>query len=171
MVKRKHEEDGEETLLGNCEEGTSAENTGDTLGNTQDTLNRLEKGICTMTESIVSMNRAIEQMSTQERLGQIAPRKRSRHDGTPDTGSEEWENDISSDEENLLPKNRQEAVKCDLLDEIAMELEAEKVTDTDVSEKLAKIVNKRWTEKLNPDKLSEKLKKHSRLNSIDSPEG
>eukprot|EP00794_Sanderia_malayensis_P008454 gene8454-9358_t len=111
MAKRKHEEDKEESLLGNCEEDTSVENTGDTLGNTKDTLNRFEK-------------------------------------------------------ENLLPKNRQEAVKGDLLDEIAIELEVEEDTDTDVSEKLAKIVNKRWTEKLNPDKLSEKLKKHSRPGNL-----
>eukprot|EP00794_Sanderia_malayensis_P006396 gene6396-7130_t len=114
MAKRKHEEDEEESLLGNCEGDTSVENTGDTLGNTQDTLNRLEKGICTMT--ILLMNRAIEQMSTQQRLGQTSPRKRSRHDGTPDPGT--------------------------------------------------KIVNKRWTEKLNPDKLSEKLKKHSRPGNL-----
>ena len=51
--------------------------------------------------------------------------------------------------------------KDDRLDTIANDLNADEQTDLDVSDKLAKLINKRWLEKLNSDKLSEKLKKHS----------
>ena len=182
LAKRKHEEDEEERLLNNCEEDTSVENTSDTLGKTQDTLSRLEKGISSMTESILSMNKAIEQISTRAgaadtaRPDKVRPRprpkhpssKRSRSDQTSDIGGEGEESDNSSslDEDNLLSKQPQQEEKSDLLDEIAMELDIEEDTDTDVSEKLAKIINRRWTEKLNPEKLSEKLKKHSRPGNL-----
>ena len=43
---------------------------------------------------------------------------------------------------------------------------ADEQTDKDVSDKLAKIINKRWSEKLNPDKLFEKLKKHARPGNL-----
>ena len=52
-------------------------------------------------------------------------------------------------------------LKDDLLDTIANDLNADEQTDQDVSDKLAKLVNKRWSEKLTSDKLTEKLKKHS----------
>lgn len=39
-------------------------------------------------------------------------------------------------------------VEDDLLDAIANNLNADKETDQDVSEKLARLVNKRWSEKL-----------------------
>jgi len=45
---------------------------------------------------------------------------------------------------------------------------ADEQTDQDVSDKLAKLINKRWSEKLNSDKLSEKLKKHSRPGNLGS---
>ena len=59
-------------------------------------------------------------------------------------------------------------MKDDLLDTIANDLNADEQTDQDVSEKLAKLVNKRWSEKLTSDKLTEKLKKHSRLGNLSS---
>ena len=59
-------------------------------------------------------------------------------------------------------------MKDDLLDTIANDLNADEQTDQDVSEKLAKLVNKRWSEKLTSDKLTEKLKKHSRPGNLSS---
>ena len=53
-----------------------------------------------------------------------------------------------------------------LLDTIANDLNADEQTDQDVWDKLAKLINKRWSEKLNSDKLSEKLKKHSRPRNL-----
>lgn len=48
-------------------------------------------------------------------------------------------------------------VEDDLLDAIANNLNADEETDQDVSEKLARLVNKRW---------SEKLKEHSRPRNL-----
>lgn len=59
-----------------------------------------------------------------------------------------------------------QATKEDLLDSIANDLNAEEHTDKDVSDKLAKLVNKCWSEKLTADKLSEKLKKYSRPGNL-----
>ena len=59
-----------------------------------------------------------------------------------------------------------QATKEDLLDSIANDLNAEEHTDKDVSEDLAKLVNKPWSEKLTTDKLSERLKKHSRPGNL-----
>ena len=75
-------------------------------------------------------------------------------------------NDASeSDSDTLLKKGEKSNLtresQDDLLDTIANDLNADEQTDQDVSEKLAKLVNKRWSEKLTSDKLSEKLKKHS----------
>ena len=51
---------------------------------------------------------------------------------------------------------------------IANDLNADEQTDQDVSKKLAKLVNKIWSEKLTSDKHSEKLKKHSRPGNLES---
>ena len=78
-----------------------------------------------------------------------------------------------SDRDTLLKKgektnsSRRES-KDNLLDTIANDLNADGQTDQDVSEKLAKLVNKRWSEKLTSDKLSEKSKKHSRPGNLGS---
>lgn len=61
-----------------------------------------------------------------------------------------------------------QAMKGDLLDSIANDLIAKEHTDKDVSDKLAKLVNKRWSEKLTADKLLEKLKKYSRPRNLQS---
>ena len=55
-----------------------------------------------------------------------------------------------------------------LLDTIANDLNADEQTDQDVWDKLAKLINKRWSEKLNSDKLCKKLKKHSRPGNLGS---
>lgn len=59
-----------------------------------------------------------------------------------------------------------QATKEYLLDSIANDLNAKEHTDKDVSDKLAKLVTKRWSEKLTADKLSEKLKKYSRPGNL-----
>ena len=58
--------------------------------------------------------------------------------------------------------------KDDLLDMIANDLNADEQTDQDVSDKLTKLVSKRWSEKLTSDKLTEKLKKHSQPGNLSS---
>jgi len=161
MTEKRRLNEDEEDLLGPLEEENPPENTGDTpdIGSkTQETLERLA-------ESMLSMNKAIEQLSTRVADTAKKPHKKSRTEQIPDSGSGE-ESDSSLDEDSLLNKNSKQSEKGDLLEEIAMELEVDEDTDTDVSEKLAKIVNKRWTEKLNSDKLTEKLKKHPRPGNL-----
>ena len=46
------------------------------------------------------------------------------------------------------------------MDSIASDLNADEHTGKDVSDKLAKLVNTPWSEKLPSNKLSEKLKKY-----------
>ena len=60
-----------------------------------------------------------------------------------------------NDNNNCLTQD----TKDDLMDSIASDLNADEHTAKDVSDKLAKLVNKRWSEKLPSGKLSEKLKK------------
>ena len=58
--------------------------------------------------------------------------------------------------------------KDDLSDSIANDLNADERTAKDASDKLAKLVNKRWSDKLIADKLSEKLKKYSRPGNLEN---
>ena len=80
-----------------------------------------------------------------------------------DSGTDSNNNASESDSETLLTKreksNPTRESKDNLLDTIAKDLNADEQTDQDVPEKLAKLANKRWSEKLTSDKLSEKLKK------------
>ena len=100
------------------------------------------------------------------------PSKRQKRDelSDSDTNSNDEANNSDVDSAGLLydfedkgGNNNNDcltqATKEDLLDSIANELNAEEHTDTDVSGKLAKLVNKRWPNKLTADKLSEKFKK------------
>lgn len=52
------------------------------------------------------------------------------------------------------------------MDGIASDLNADEHTGKDVSDKLSKLVNKRWSEKLTSDKLSEKLKQYPRPGNL-----
>ena len=96
--------------------------------------------------------------------------KRPRADEMSDSGTESINDASESDSDTLLTKgeksNPTRESKDDLLDTIAVDLNADEQTDQHVSEKLAKLVNKRWLEKLTSDKLSEKLKKHSRPGTL-----
>ena len=53
--------------------------------------------------------------------------------------------------ENVTKTRPTREPKDDLLDTIVNDLNADEQTDQDVSDKLAKIINKRWSEKLNCD--------------------
>ena len=103
------------------------------------------------------------------------PSKRQRVNelSDSDTDPNNDASDHSEDDSDTLFKNREQScptreLKDDLLDTIANGLNADEQTDQEVSEKLAKLINKRWSEKLNSEKLSEKLKKHSRPGNLDS---
>lgn len=131
------------------------------------TLERLDENMSRVAESMVSLNRAVEKLT--QRPGE-RPSKRQRIEALSDPDNEE--EDVDSSEEDTLAlladseREKSEGEKTDLLDDIAMELDTDEQTDSDVSEKLAKIVNKRWTEKLSSNKLSEKFKKHSRPGNL-----
>ena len=107
--------------------------------------------------------------SVQETLARFAngqrPSKRQRLDEMSDSDIDS-NNDTSKSDSGTLLKKREKSSptwesKDDLLNTIANDLNADEQTDQDVSDKLAKLVNKRWLEKLTSDKLIEKLKKHS----------
>ena len=70
--------------------------------------------------------------------------------------------------ENVAKTHPTQEPKDDLLDTFANDLNADEQTDQNVSEKLPKIINKRWSEKLNSDKRSENMKKHARPGNLDS---
>ena len=69
--------------------------------------------------------------------------------------------------ENVTKTRPTREPKDDLLDTIVNDLNADEQTDQDVPDKLAKIINKRWSEKLNSNKPSEKLEKHARPGNLD----
>ena len=107
--------------------------------------------------------------SVQETLARFAddqrPSKRQRVDEMSDSDIDS-NNDASKSDSNTLLKKREKSsptweLKDDLLDTIANNLNADEQTNQDVSDKLAKLVNKRWSEKLTSNKLTGKLKKHS----------
>ena len=114
------------------------------------------------------MEQAIVRLADSQR-----PSKRQRVDELSDSDTDsnnEASASLDEDSNTLLEsvaKTRPtREPKDDLLDTIANDLNADEQTDQDVSAKLAKIINKRWSEKLNTDKLSEKLKKHARPGNL-----
>ena len=124
-----------------------------------------------MVNSLGSMSKALEWFPDR-----LRPSKRHKRDdlSDSDTHSNEEVKFSDDDSEALLEETQDkgedncptQGTKDDLLDNIANDLNADEQTDPDVSDKLAKIVNKRWSEKLNPDKLSEKMKKYSRPGNL-----
>ena len=114
--------------------------------------------------------------SVQETLARFAdgqrPSKRQRVDEMSDSDIDSNNDASDFDSDTLLKKGEKSSPtresKDDLLDTIANDLNADEQTDQDVSDKLAKLVNKRWSEKLTSDKLTEKLKKHSRPGNLGS---
>ena len=93
--------------------------------------------------------------SVQETLARFAdgqrPAKRQRVDEMSSSDIDiDTNNDASdSDSDTLLKKGEKSSptreLKDDLLDTIANDLNADEQTDQDVSDKLAKLVNKRWS--------------------------
>ena len=138
----------------------------------------LELILLKINDNMLSVSKSMS--SVQETLARFAngqrPAKRQRVDEMSDSDID-TNNDASDfDSDTLLKKGEKRSptreLKDDLLNTIANDLNADEQTDQDVSDKLAKLVNKRWSEKLTSDKLTEKLKKHSRpgnLSSLVSP--
>lgn len=122
---------------------------------------------------LASMNKNMEVMS--ESLKQIhnkgetqtpksAESARKRKAPITDDESEHEESDA---EKLLSEKKRQKVVDNEededpLLDEIAQSLTETEKTEPKVSDKLAKIINSRWLNKLNEDQLKEKAEKYLR---------
>jgi len=101
------------------------------------------------------------------------PLKRQRVDelSDSDTDSNNKASASLDEDSDMLLKNVAKTrptwePKDDLLNTIANDLNADDQTDQDISDKLTKIINKRWSEKLNSDKVSEKLKKHARPGNL-----
>lgn len=136
----------------------------------------LESTLLKINDNMLSVSKSMS--SVQETLARFAdgqrPAKRQRVDEMSDSDIDiDTNNDASdSDSDTLLKKGEKSSptreLKDDLLDTIANDLNADEQTDQDVSDKLAKLVNKRWSEKLTSDKLTEKLKKHSRPGNLSS---
>ena len=141
----------------------------------EQTLANLNSNMPTVVNSLGSMSKAPEQFADCPR-----PSKRQKRDelSDSDTNSNDEANNSDVDSAGLLYDAEDkggnnndcltQATKEDLLDSIANDLNAEEHTDKDVSDKLAKLVNKRWSEKLTADKHSEKLKKYSRPRNLQS---
>jgi len=137
------------------------------------TLANLNNGMLTVVNSLGSMSKALERFDCPR------PSKRQMRDelSHSDTNSNDEANHSDVDSAGLLYDAQDKGgndnndcltpdTKDDLLDSIASDLNADEHTDKDVSDKLAKLVNKRWSEKLTADKLSEKLKKYSRPGNL-----
>ena len=134
----------------------------------------LESTLLKINDNMLSVSRSMS--SVQETLARFAdgqrPSKRRRVDELSDSDTDSNNDASESDSDTLLKKGVKNSPTCeskdDLLDTIANDLNADEQTDQDVSDKLAKLVNKRWSEKLTSDKLTEKLKKHSRPGNLGS---
>ena len=138
----------------------ASEKSNDTL---ESTLIKLNDNMLSVTKSMRSMEQAIVRLADSQR-----PSKRQRVDELSDSDTDSNnEASASLDEdsdtllENVAKTRPTPEPKDDLLDTIANDLNADEQTDQDVLDKLAKIVNKRWSEKLNSDKLAEILKKNA----------
>ena len=144
----------------------ASEQPNDALGAT---LLKLNDNMLSVTQSMSAMQQTLARFADGQR-----PSKRPRVNELSDTDTDS-NKDVSEISENDSEALLEGAKSCptrdtkdDLLDTIANYLNADEQTDQDVSDKLAKLINKRWSEKLNSDKLSEKLKKHSRPGNLGS---
>ena len=156
----KDDEDNRSTAM---EVETDSAKSSDTL---ESTLMKLNDNMSTVTHSMSTMQQAILRLANSQR-----PSKRQRMDELSDSDNDSIaspDEDSDSLLENVTKTGPTREPKDDLLDTIADDLNADEQTDKDVSDKLAKIINKRRSEKLNPDKLSEKLKKHARPGNLDN---
>ncbi|XP_031550807.1 uncharacterized protein LOC116288192 [Actinia tenebrosa] len=151
------------------EEGKTPKNTSDTLENT---LGNLNKNMEIMAESMTSMHKAMKRMAKTQDKSLPKRRKVEMSDSDIDSSIESENSDVDSDsllkESPETKKGGKNDPKDDLLDSIANDLDADEKIGPDVSDKLANIVNKRWSEKLNSEKLSDKLKKkkHARPGNL-----
>ena len=73
--------------------------------------------------------------------------------------------DKGENNNNCLTQDKKDDLSDSKL--IVYDLNADEQTNKDMSDKLAKLVNKRWLDKLIADKLSEKLKKYSRPGNLE----
>ena len=105
------------------------------------------------------------------------PSKRRKTSRAPDKMSDSEATDdeqFDSEALNMAPKastgnpphrqkaNSSAAADNELLNEIAQVFESDEKTDSKVAQKLADIVNKRWTSKLEETKLKDQLLKYNR---------
>ena len=161
----------EDTLLKDDEDNPSTEmeiqtdsaKSSDTL---ESTLMKLNDNMSAVTQSMSTMHQAILRLANSQR-----PSKRQRMDELSDSDDDSMaspDEDSDSLLENVTKTRPTRELKDDLLDTIADDLNTDEQTDKDVSDKLAKIINERWSEKLSPNKLAEKLKKHARPGNLDS---
>ena len=138
------------------------------------TLANLNNNMLTVVDSLGSMSKALERFADCPR-----PSKRQKREelSDSDTNSNDEANHSDVDSAGLLYNAEDKGgndnndcltqdTKDDLMDSIASDLNADEHTGKDVSDKLAKLVKKRWSEKLTSNKLSEKLKKYPRPGNL-----
>ena len=126
---------------------TASEKTNDAL---ESTLLKLNDNMLSVSQSMSSMQQAFARFADGQR-----PSKRQRVNelSDSDTDPNNDASDHSEDDSDTLLKNGEQScptreLKDDLLDTIANDLNADEQTDQEVSEKLAKLINKRWSEKI-----------------------
>lgn len=175
--KRSKETDqiNEEELLKEDETSTDEPSRSEIANDSlEKTLANLNNNMMTVVDSLGSMSKALERFAHCPR-----PSKRQKREelSDSDTNSNDEANHSDVDSAGLLYDAEDKGgndnndcltqdTKDDLMDSIASDLNADEHTGKDVSDKLAKLVNKRWSEKLTSDKLSEKLKKYPRPGNL-----
>ena len=114
------------------------------------TLLKLTDNMLSVSQSMSSMQETFSRFSHGQRHS-----KRPRVDELSDSNTNSNNDASESDNDTLVKKgeksNPTRESRDDLLDTISSDLNADEQTDQDVSEKLAKLVNKRWSEKLTSD--------------------
>ena len=128
---------------------------------------------------LTSMNETMKAMSESLRgSGEKPPTKpadsakrgRNTNNGSHDSLSDSAE----SDADHLLESNKRQKIQDGdeeedtLLDEIVRSMNETEKTDAKISEKLAKIVENRWLNKLSDGQLKEKTEKYLRLANCDN---
>ena len=110
------------------------------------TLLKLNDNMLSVTQSMSAMQQTLARFADGQK-----PSKRPRVNelSDTDTDSNEDVSEISEDDSDALLEGAKSCptqdTKDDLLDTIANDLNADEQTDQDMSDKLAKLINKRWS--------------------------
>ena len=140
------------------------------LSNMTTSIDKMAASFLVMSENIISSRRSSASEGTDS-----SDAGRKRRKSVQSSSSDNNSNESDTDEQTrALIKKRglkksgkdgetlSKEQRTDLLKGVAQDFDDEEETDAAISENLAGIVNKRWTNHLNPSKLKEKMDKYSR---------